>query len=323
MNMENKKINTKILSMFGQAGSIFGMSLPEIMKERVDLMILTADMSTPAGLDKFKGLYPDNFVNLGIAEQNMIGVASGLSDEGFKTVSVAQACFLSMRDFEPVRQYCGYMKSAQVLVGISSGFSLAYLGNTHYALEDIALMKQIPGMYVIAPSDSLEAIKAFESALETDAPVYIRLHGGLNLSVVHKEDINFRIGQAIELQAGKDLQIIATGSMVSRALAVVGELEANDISCAVTDMHTIKPLDTKAIRTDVKMIVTLEEHSILGGLGSSVADFLCKQTTHPSLLKIGVEDRFSQVGGYEYLMEQNGLSVERMKSKIQLVYNQL
>lgn len=144
--METNKLNTKILSSLGQGGSIFGITLLDLMKEREDIVVLSADMSTPAGLDKFKSLYANHFFNLGIAEQNMIGVAAGLMDEGYKTISVAQACFISMRCFEPVRQFLGYMHSKQVLVGIGSGFSLTFMGNTHYALEDIALMRSIPGM---------------------------------------------------------------------------------------------------------------------------------------------------------------------------------
>lgn len=316
--MEMNKLNTKILSSLGQGGSIFGITLLDLMKEWEDIVVLSADMSTPAGLDKFKSLYANHFFNLGIAEQNMIGVAAGLMDEGYKTISVAQACFISMRCFEPVRQFLGYMHSKQILVGIGSGFSLTFMGNTHYALEDIALMRSVPGMTVIAPSDALQAMKALEAAMQKDGPVYIRLHGGAALPIVYEEDFNFEIGKAIPLRTGKDIQLVATGSMVPIALQVAEQLAGEGISASVFDMHTIKPLDTTILDMDVPVIISLEEHRVIGGLGDSIADYLSRYESHPRLLKIGVKDEFSVVGDYSYLMEQNGLSrdkiVERVKS---------
>jgi len=316
--MEKNKLSAKILSSFGQGGGAFGVTLLELMKEYENIMVLSSDMSTPAGLDKFKSLYTDNFLNIGIAEQNMIGIAAGLTDEGYKTISVAQACFISMRSFEPVRQFLGYMHSKQILVGIGSGFSLTYMGNTHYALEDIALMRSLPGMIVIAPSDVMQAMKALDAAIRADRPVYIRLHGGTSLPIVYEEDFDFELGKAISLKTGKDLQLVATGSMVSIALKVADKLLEEGVSASVLDMHTIKPLDTFALDMDTSMIVSLEEHRIIGGLGDAIADYLSQYVSHPRLLKIGVEDKFSVVGDYSYLMEQNGLSydkiVERIKS---------
>lgn len=314
--MEKNNLSTKVLSSFGQGGCVFGITLLDLMREQDNIMVLSADMSTPAGLDKFKSLYADRFLNLGIAEQNMIGVGAGLADEGYKVISVAQACFISMRCFEPVRQFLGYMKSKQILVGLSSGFSLTYFGNTHYALEDIALMKSIPGMTVIAPSDARQAMKALEAAIDKDSPVYIRLYGGTSLPIVYENDCEFEIGEAINLREGKDLQLIATGSMVSIALQVAEKLAEEGISASVIDMHTIKPLDTKALDMNARVIVSLEEHRVIGGLGDSIADYLSQYRSHPALLKVGVEDKFSVVGDYPYLMEQNGLSVNKIVERI-------
>ena len=156
--MENK-VNFKLMSMAGQGGSAFGLALIELMKERTDLMVLSSDMSTPAGLDKFKAAYPDHFMNMGIAEQNMIGTAAGLTEEGYKCACVAQACFISMRSFEQVRQYCGYMQLPLVIIGIGSGVSLQYMGNTHYAIEDLAIMRVLPGVEVLSPADAGEAVQ--------------------------------------------------------------------------------------------------------------------------------------------------------------------
>lgn len=313
--MENK-VNFKLMSMAGQGGSVFGISLIELMNQRNDLMVLSSDMSTPAGLDKFKAAYPDHFMNMGIAEQNMIGTAAGLAEEGYKPICVAQACFITMRSFEQVRQYCGYMQIPMVIIGIGSGVSLQYMGNTHYAIEDLALMRTIPGMEVIAPCDSYEAVLAFEHAVNSNHPVYIRLFGGTAIPAVFNEEKEFKGGKAIKMREGNDVQIIATGSMVGNALKVAEELVTEGIEGSVVDMHTIKPLDKDAIELNKKLIVTIEEHNIIGGLGSAVADALGQYASHPKLLKLGINDRFVPVGSYKYLLQQCGLDIESIKNEI-------
>lgn len=313
--MENK-VNFKLMSMAGQGGSMFGITLMEMMKERNDLMVLSSDMSTPAGLDKFKAAYPDNFMNMGIAEQNMIGTAAGLTEEGYKCVCVAQACFITMRSFEQVRQYCGYMGLPLVIVGIGSGVSLQYMGNTHYAVEDLALMRTIPGMQVIAPCDAYEATKAFECAMNSKQPTYIRLYGGTAIPAVFAEETEFECGKAIKLRDGNDIQIIATGSMVGNAMKVAEALSAEGIEAEVLDMHSIKPLDASSIDYDKKLIVTLEEHNVIGGLGSAVAEELSRKANHPKLLTLGINDQFLSVGNYQYLLQQAGLDLETIILRI-------
>lgn len=313
--MENK-VNFKLMSMAGQGGSVFGISLINLMNSRDDLIVLSSDMSTPAGLDKFKMAYPDHFMNMGIAEQNMIGTAAGLADEGYKPICVAQACFITMRSFEQVRQYCGYMQIPMVIIGIGSGVSLQYMGNTHYALEDLALMRTIPGIEVIAPCDSYEAVLAFEYAVNSNYPVYIRLYGGTAIPAVFTEEKEFKVDKAIKLREGKDFQIIATGSMVGSALIVAEELAAEGIESSVVDMHTVKPLDKEAIDLNKKLIVTLEEHSIIGGLGSAVSDVLSLFSSHAKQLKLGINDSFVPVGSYQYLLRQCGLDIKSIKNEI-------
>ena len=313
--MDNK-VNFKFMSMAGQGGSVFGIFLIELMNQRNDLMVLSSDMSTPAGLDKFKAAYPEHFMNMGIAEQNMIGTAAGLAEEGYKPICVAQACFITMRSFEQVRQYCGYMQIPMVVIGIGSGVSFQYMGNTHYALEDLALMRTIPGIEVIAPCDSYEAVRAFEYAVNSNRPVYIRLFGGTSVPAVFSEEIDFTCGKAIKMRDGRDVQIIATGSMVGNALKAAEELAMEGIEASVLDMHTIKPLDAGAIELDKKLIVTVEEHNIIGGLGSAVADALSLHSIHPQLLKLGINDRFVPVGSYKYVQQQCGLDIEGIKNEI-------
>lgn len=313
--MENK-LNFKLLSMAGQGGSAFGIGLTNLIQEHPEIIVLSSDMSTPAGLDKFKASYPDHFMNVGIAEQNMIGIAAGLADEGYKPICVAQACFITMRSFEQIRQYCGYMGIPVILVGIGSGLSLQYMGNTHYALEDIALMRTIPNMQVLAPCDSYEAVMAFEYAVKSSCPVYIRFYGGTAIPTVHNKEIVFECGKTIKLKEGRDIQIIATGSMVGNAIKVAEELAAEGIESTVVDMHTIKPLDVGAIELHKKLIITIEEHSVIGGLGSAVADALSQHTSHPPLIKIGINDRFLPVGSYKYLQQYCGLDIEGIKNAI-------
>lgn len=313
--MENK-INVKLLSMAGQGGSAFGIGLMSLIEKHPEIVVLSSDMSTPAGLDKFKAAYPDKFINVGIAEQNMIGIAAGLADEGYKPICVAQACFITMRSFEQIRQYCGYMNIPLILVGIGSGLSLQYMGNTHYSIEDMALMRAIPEMTVVAPCDALEAMKAIEAAVTYKGAVYIRLFGGTGVPALYQENYEFEIGKAVFIRDGKDIEIIATGSMAVIAMKVADALGEEGVSAAVVNMHTIKPIDKEAICFDKKLIVTIEEHNVVGGLGSAVEDVLSSHSTNPRVLKIGIDDRFMQVGSYQYLLEQCGLSVEQIKIKI-------
>lgn len=313
--MENK-INVKLLSMAGQGGSAFGVGLMNLIQEHPEIMVLSSDMSTPAGLEKFKATYPDHFMNVGIAEQNMIGIAAGLADEGYKPICVAQACFITMRSFEQIRQFCGYMGIPMILVGIGSGLSLQYMGNTHFALEDIALMRTIPNMTVVAPCDSLEAMKALEVAVNLSKPIYIRLFGGTGIPAVYKEDYYFEIGKAVQLRKGSDIQIIATGSMVSNAIKVAEAIETEGISTSVVNMHTIKPLDESAIDSSKRLIVTIEEHHVIGGLGAAIERAISNIKVKATVHKIGINDQFLPVGGYNYLLEQSKIDVESIKKKI-------
>lgn len=305
--------NPRVYCRLGQSGSVFGMELME-QAENYSFKVLSSDMSVVAGLDRFKKTYPDNFYNVGIAEQNLIGVAAGLDSEGFKTIAVAQACFISMRSFEQIRQYFGYMGGKVMCVGINSGFSLTFFGNTHYAIEDMALMRSIPNMSVLSPADAGEAVKLFEAALKIDGPVYMRLCGSLNTPIVYKEDYDIQIGKAITLKEGKDITIFATGLMVNNSLKAAEFLKEKGIDATVVDVHTIKPIDLETILLyhDRKLIVSVEEHNVIGGLGSAIADVLSEKGNNPPLLKIGVQDHFMPVGDYNYLVEQAGLKPEQI-----------
>ncbi len=312
------KFNPRVYFRLGQSGSIFGMELME-QAGSYPFKVLSSDMSVVAGLDRFKKEYPENFYNVGIAEQNLLGVAAGLDSEGFKTIAVAQACFISMRSFEQVRQYLGYMGGKVMCVGINSGFSLTFFGNTHYAIEDMALMRSIPNMTVLSPADAGEAVKLFDAALKVDGPVYLRLSGSLNTPIVYKEDYELKIGQAITLKEGEDIAIFATGLMVSNALKAAELLLEKGITASVVDVHTIKPIDKDTILKNCgkNLLVSVEEHNVVGGLGTAIADVLSEQRNSAPLLKLGVQDRFMPVGDYNYLVEQAGLTPEQIAASIE------
>lgn len=310
--MKNKlDFDAQALSGLGQTASIFVISLIDMMEE-LPIKVLSSDMSVLAGLDRFKDLYPDNFYNVGIAEQNLIGIASGLASEGFKSIAVAQASFITMRCFEQIRQYLGYMKNNVILVGINSGFALKFMGNTHYTIEDLSLMRGVPGMTVLSPADAGEAVKAFEASLLLDTPVYIRLMGGTNTPVLYKSDYHYEIGKSNILHEGKDITIFATGSMVFQSLKAIDILESQGLSVKLVDVHTIKPFDNLSVDNSVncELFISVEEHSVIGGLGASISNYISENVGFPPLLKLGVQDTFSNPGDYEYLLTQHRLVPE-------------
>ena len=320
-----EKIDLGAYAGLGQAGAVFSMYLPDIIEQHPNLRVLTADMSYIAKLERFKALYPEQFINCGIAEQNMLGVCAGLTSEGFQCVALAQATFISMRSFEQVRQYMSYMQYPIILIGLAGGFQLQFMGNTHYALEDIALMRSIPGIVIMSPADAGEAVKCFDEALKLNKPVYIRFSGDASNSVF-TEDYHFVCGKSVCLNEGNEVCIFATGAMVERSLKAAHILEDQyNMSVRVVDMHTLSPLDEQAIcqAKNFKLIVSVEEHHINGGLGSAIADYVSALQGYPELLKLGVSDKYSDVGDYEYLLKQHRLTPELIAEGILTRYKSL
>lgn len=318
MNNSDIKFNAKLFSMAGQAGSVFGIA-SVVLHDLYNLKILSSDMSYAAGLAKYKELYPTDFINVGIAEQNLIGIAAGMASEGLNCIVVAQACFLSMRSFEQIRQYMGYMHEKLIIVGINSGFSLTFFGNTHYAVEDIALVRTIPNMTILSPADAGEATKAVQAALKMETPVYIRLSGSLGNPIVYEHDFEYSPNKAnVVYDSGEDVVILATGSLVYNSIKTAEMLNDKGVKVKVFDIHCIKPFDKDVIKQikNFKLAVTAEEHSVIGGLGGAVAEMLAEISGGPKLIRIGVNDSFSSVGDYKYLMSQHGLTPEKMADSI-------
>lgn len=308
--------NIKMWSKIGPRG-MFGLTLHSLAENNKDILVLTADLGQTSGLERFKTTYPERFINTGIAEQNMMGMAAGLTKEGYNVFCSTFATFASMRSFEMAKLNMGYMNFNIKLVGLASGFAMGLFGNTHYSTEDIALMRTIPNLCILSPADCTEVVKAVSQAATYNGPVYIRLTGTANCPIVYSDDYNFEIGKAITLQKGSDIAIFATGSMVYQSLEAAKILSLNNISAAVINMHTLKPLDTQIItqHKNKKLIVTVEEHSIIGGLGGAISEFISKDN-YPKHLTIGAGDNFNKAGSYKYMLEQNGLTAQQIANKI-------
>lgn len=307
------KIRASAWSRLGQNATFGGIGLMEVAKERPEVQFITADVSTLLGLKLFKERYPQQYVDVGIAEQNMITVAAGMAMEGNCVFASTYASFIVMRGLEQIRHNLGYLKSNVKIVGMSSGACTGKSGISHWCTEDLAFMRAIPNMVVLSPADCTEVVKMTLAAAQVDAPVYIRLTGNLNIPIVYKEDYNFEIGKAITLREGKDVALIATGLMVKEALEAAGILQQEGISCSVINMHTIKPLDKKCLEKcykNHKLIVTIEEHNIVGGLGGAVAEHKAMQEHAPRQVFLGITDEYKKTGSRTFIMEQYGLTVQ-------------
>lgn len=311
------KAKARLWSRLG-ARATLGQALLEAAREH-DFYVMSADLAQSSGLGRFKGEFPERFMNAGIAEQNMIGMAAGLAKDGTCVFATSFSPFVTMRACEQVRMNMGYMQLNIKTVGLGSGLVMAQLGNSHFGIEDAAVMRAIPGMTVVCPADGAEIVRCVEALCEYDKPAYLRLTGGPGLPVVYEEDMDFRIGKAIPLREGKDIGIIACGTMVHSALAAAEILSAKGIEASVTDMHTLKPLDGEAVDAlmDRKLIVTVEEASIIGGLGSAVAEHLAAKKQKPPQLMLGIRDCFPHAGSYEYLLDQCGLTAEKIAGEIE------
>lgn len=314
--------NTRFWSILGPRGA-FGVALLEIAKGNEKVMAVTADLAITAGLDRFKKDYPNRLINTGIAEQNMIGVAAAFANEGFIPFAISFANFSVLRACEATRHFLGYMQRNVKLVGLSSGFAMGMFGNTHYGIEDIAIIRAIPGITILSPADSTEVVKATEAASNFNGPVYLRLTGVMNNPIVYKEDYNFKIGKAITLTEEGDITVFATGSMVYNSLEAAKILKDKQINVCVINIHTIKPLDKECIdvkNKQSKLLVSVEEHSKIGGLGGAIAEHLCSYTNHAPLLRLGISDQFRPAGDYKYLLEQNELLPEQIAAAIEKKY---
>jgi len=315
MIIDQKKI--KVWSTIGSRAT-FGMALLEISQNMKNLIVLSSDVSTSAGLDRFRKMYPEKYVELGISEQNMIGVATGLSAENFNVVTTTFAPFQTIRCCEQIKINLGYMEHKVTLVGLASGLALGNLGYTHCCIEDIGILRTIPNIIILSPADSLETVKCLQSSLSTDKSVYIRLTGTANNPIIYNDNYDFQIGKAITMKEGSDITIFSTGRMVHNSLKAAEILSEKKISARVINVHTIKPIDKIAIEeaNNTKMIFSVEEHNIIGGLGSAIAEHQSSLKTSVRFIRLGVKDKYGSGGSYDYLQKIHGLSPEKIVENI-------
>lgn len=296
----------------------YGNALNELGTVYKNIVVLDADLAEATKTGVFKKAYPERFIDCGIAECNMIGVAAGLAAAGMVPFASSFAMFAAGRAFEQVRNSVGYPHLNVKIGATHAGISVGEDGATHQCNEDIALMRTIPGMVVINPCDDVEAKAAVEAAYKYDGPVYLRF-GRLAVPVINDEpDYKFELGKGRVLKEGKDLTIITTGLPVSSCLEAAEKLARDGIDAGVINIHTIKPLDENlvtAVAKETKKIVTVEEHSVIGGLGSAVCDLLAENVP-TKVMKIGINDTFGESGLAVELIRKYGLDSESIYEKI-------
>ena len=310
--------NIKLWSTVGPRATL-GLALLEFAKHDEKIMVVTGDVSSSAGLERFVKTYPGQYIDVGIAEQNMIGVAAGLSDNGYRVLTTTFAPFQTLRCLDQIKVNLSYSNISVVMVGLASGLVNGPLGNTHCCIEDVGALRSIPNICIVSPADGLSVVKAVSAALYQHTPTYIRLTGGANNPIVYNSDVEFEVGKAIEIQSGSDVTIIASGTAVHLSLEAAKLLQADGISVGVVDMHTIKPIDEQAIRRAVKvsgLVVTVEEHNVIGGLGSSVSEVIASLGSGATLVRIGVRDTFLKAGSYSYMLEQSELTPDAIARKV-------
>jgi len=289
----------------------FSEALFELAKEDRDIVVLTSDSRGSASVENFAEYLPGQFIDVGIAEQDLISIASGLAGCGKKPFVFAPACFLSTRSIEQIKIDVAYTNRNVKIVGVSGGVSYGPLGSTHHSLEDIAFMRAIPNMTVILPCDVNQTRALVKSLVSYNNPAYIRM-GRNTVENVYDEDVSFSIGKASLLSDGEDATIIATGEVVKTACDAASILRDKDIYARVIDMHTVKPIDEEIIvesARKAKLIVTVEEHNIRGGLGSAVAEVLIRRLPI-KMYMAGIPDEFPIIGSQKEILEYYNITPE-------------
>lgn len=295
----------------------YGNALVELGNENPNVVVLDADLAAATKTGVFKKAFPERHIDCGIAECNMVGIGAGLAAAGMVPFVSSFAMFAAGRAFEQVRNSIGYPHLNVKIGATHGGISVGEDGATHQCCEDIALMRTIPGMTVIVPSDDIEAKAAVKAAAEMDGPVYMRF-GRLAVPVINDEDYKFEIGKGKVLKEGSDVAVIANGLCVAEAMEAAKKLEADGINAKVINMATVKPLDDALVLEAAKetgKVVVVEEHSVIGGLGSAVCDVLAEKAPTP-VLKIGVNDEFGHSGPAVELIKEFGLDADSIAAKV-------
>ena len=294
--------------------SAFVKALSSVAANDDRIVFLTADLGYKL-FDDFAARFPGRFINVGIAEATMVGVACGLALEGKKPIIYSIVPFATARCYEQIRNDICYHSANVTIVGIGGGYSYGVNGPTHHAIEDIAIMRALPGMTVVCPGDGIETTAALRALSLRGGPAYLRLDR-TDETNVHPADRKLEIGRAITIREGQDLTLVSTGGMLAIAIDAAERLRRRGIECRVLSMHTVKPLDAAAIHSaarETRVLATLEEHSIIGGLGSAVAEELSTMSSHTRLFRFGIQDHFSSdCGSRDFHRQQQGLSARQV-----------
>ena len=299
----------------------YGQTLVELGNEREDIVVMDADLAAATKTGMFKKAHPDRFFNAGIAEGNMMSIAAGLAAAGKTVFASSFAMFAAGRAFEQIRNSIGYPHLNVKIAASHAGVSVGEDGATHQCCEDIGIMRTIPGMVILNPADAPEAKAAVRAAANYDGPVYLRF-GRLAVPVFNEENVEFTIGKGKVMREGTDVTIIATGLEVNEAMIAADTLQAEGIDARVVNMATIKPIDKDLIlacAAETGAIVTAEEHNVIGGLGSAVAEVLCESGKPVPMLRVGVEDTFGRSGPALELLDYYGLTAPHIANKVKAV----
>ncbi len=292
---------------------VFTETILELAKIHLEIMVLATDSRGSVTLNEFADTLPEQFIEIGIAEQNMVGVAAGLACGGLKPFACAPACFISARSFEQVKVDLAYSNTNVKLIGISGGVSYGALGTSHHSLQDIAMMRATAGMTVVLPCDNIQTKQLTEALVDYEGPVYVRMGRGA-VEDVYSSEVPFTIGKANLITDGQDLTIIATGETVLIAKKAAEKLKSEGISARVIDMHTLKPLDEEIILKAVEEtghIITIEEHYAKGGLGGAVAELLAVNNPTPMRI-LGIADEQTVTGNSAEVFQHYGLTVDNL-----------
>jgi len=315
------QINSRICRFWARLGAqgVLGKSVTDLADEENDFYVVSADLGVASGFSNLMEKHKEMYVDVGIAEQNLISVAAGLTESGKWVYATTWAPFATYRCADQIRTYLGFMKKKITLVGMASGLHIAKFGSSHYGIGDISVVRSIPNIAILAPSDGRSIYELVRNSYNYDSSVYIRLTGGDLLPIIYDDaEYKFEVGKSNILRNGTDIIILGCGVILKQVLEVAERLNENGISATVVDMYSIKPLDITVFENidKYKGVYTVEEHNVIGGLGSAVAEQLARMPKAPALEIIGIEDFFPVAGDYEYLLKQCSLTADDIYTKI-------
>tara|TARA_Y100001968_G_C19390630_1_gene735367 strand:- start:629 stop:1603 length:975 start_codon:yes stop_codon:yes gene_type:complete len=311
-------------SRIGPRG-IYGQSLLTLSESNDEIFAISADLGNSSGLDRFKSRFPKRFLNIGISEQNMIGFAAGISTCGFNVFTSSFAPFLSLRAGEQVRMNLSYMRHNVKLVAIGSGVSMGFLGNSHFGLEDISIIRSMPNILILNPCDCFEVYKAVEALSRYEGPAYLRLTGSSPTPIIHTEDYDFKLGKVSTLKNGSDILFLTYGSMCKPTLIATDKLfKKNNLSSKVYNVHTLRPLDDSIMKSIYKFntIIVVEEHSSIGGLTTIISERIAKESIKTNIFKcISLPDNYLNSGTYEQLLDYYNLTGDGVYKEVCKILN--